>query len=94
MKHLPTRTPEEISARIAARRAEELDYWSQPENLAWRRSELERMRRCLNAPETGPRYAIGAEMDARSVTAAEIASAEAYIAACEAHAAAKLQVAA
>jgi hypothetical protein len=78
----------------AFRRAEELAQWSTPENIAFKRAQIEWMRRCNATPGNGRSYVIGAEMDGRTFSDHEIATAEAYLAECEAFAALAQRVAA
>jgi hypothetical protein len=71
----------------AQRQAALLAAQSTPEELAYRREHLDWMRRCAASTATGPRFAIGAEMDGRAFSAGEIKSAERALAMLEAHAA-------
>lgn len=70
---------------LAKRRAAEFARDCQPEEIAYREKHIAWMKACAASADTGPRYAIGAEMDGRSFTAGEIEAAEAYLARCKAH---------
>lgn len=73
--------------RMAAREAIILADHLRPENLQHRREHVAWMRRCAATPDTGPRFAIGAEMDGRHFTPGEIEHAEKVLADLEAQAA-------
>jgi hypothetical protein len=70
--------------------AELLAHAIQPEELAYRRRHLAWMRRCAASTDTGPRFAIGAEMDGRAFSPVEIERAEQALAELEAIAAAQV----
>ena len=62
----------ENAARNAEREARILAYHLRPEEIAYRRERLEWIRRCAATTDHGPRYAIGAEMDGRQFSQAEV----------------------
>ncbi|WP_426163030.1 hypothetical protein [Sandarakinorhabdus sp. DWP1-3-1] len=78
------------TAWLAAREAAFLASSSTPAEIEWQERALVTMRAIAATPDTGTRYAVGAEMD-RHYTAHDIALAEERLARCKAYAASLAQ---